>query len=82
MKTPAKEAKYDVNVEKKEPFVVVPQTDEVSHASSTRERICKLLPRDIQFCVHMIEKYGEDYEVVSLLITFQLVQKIIFTTPS
>lgn len=32
----------------------------------SRERVYKLLPRDIQFCVRMIEKYGEDYEVCTI----------------
>ncbi|VDK82166.1 unnamed protein product [Litomosoides sigmodontis] len=65
MKTPANEAKDEANVEKKEPFIVVPQTDGVSRVTPTRERICKLLPRDIQFCVHMIEKHGDDYEAMA-----------------
>ncbi|CAG9540274.1 unnamed protein product [Cercopithifilaria johnstoni] len=63
--TSAKEAKYDVGAEKKEPVVLVSQTDKVSHIMPTHERMCKLLPRDIQFCVHMIEKHGEDYETMA-----------------
>lgn len=29
-----------------------------------RERLYKLLPRDIEYCSHMMETYGEDYEVI------------------
>lgn len=41
------------------------QRDKAERAQRSRERVYKLLPRDIQFCVRMMEKYGEDYEVVS-----------------
>ncbi|VDN92762.1 unnamed protein product [Brugia pahangi] len=57
-----KEAKYDMDAEKKS--VLISQTDEVNRVPPVRDRICKLLPRDIQFCVHMIEKHGEDYEAM------------------
>lgn len=66
----AKEAKYDVGVEKKEPVVLASPADGISRVPAARERVCKLLPRDIQFCVRMIEKHGEDYEVISLSVNF------------
>ncbi|KAM3725063.1 Nucleolar protein [Dirofilaria immitis] len=59
----AKEAKYDVNVEKKGRNAPMLQKDGVGRV--TRERIYKLLPRDIQFCVHMIEEHGENYEAMA-----------------
>ncbi|KAL3983263.1 hypothetical protein ACH3XW_50465 [Acanthocheilonema viteae] len=64
MTTYTKGTKCDVE-EKKEPIILVSQTNEVSRILPTRERVCKLLPRDIQFCVHMIEKHGEDYEAMA-----------------
>uniref|UniRef100_A0A915PK18 Nucleolar protein 16 n=1 Tax=Setaria digitata TaxID=48799 RepID=A0A915PK18_9BILA len=63
--TYAKKAKHEVNVEKKEPVVLAPQRDKLSCVQPPRERIYKLLPRDVQFCVHMIEKHGEDYEAMA-----------------
>ncbi|VDO28293.1 unnamed protein product [Onchocerca flexuosa] len=61
----AKEAKYEASVEKMKPDVLVLQRDKVNHVASARERIYKLLPRDIKFCVYMIEKHGEDYETMA-----------------
>ncbi|EJW84180.1 hypothetical protein WUBG_04911 [Wuchereria bancrofti] len=59
----AKEAEYDMDVEKQS-VVLLSQMDEVNRVLPVRDRICKLLPRDIQFCVHMIEKHGENYEAM------------------
>ncbi|VDK84889.1 unnamed protein product [Onchocerca ochengi] len=61
----AKEAKYEANVEKMKSDVLVLQRDKVNHVPPARERIYKLLPRDIKFCVYMIEKHGEDYETMA-----------------
>lgn len=70
VKSFAKEAKYEANVEKMKSDVLVLQRDKVNHVPPARERIYKLLPRDIKFCVYMIEKHGEDYEVIFLLTAF------------
>lgn len=38
--------------------------EKVEKAPPSGGRTHKLLPRDIKFCVDMIEKHGEDYEVM------------------
>ncbi|VDN00746.1 unnamed protein product [Thelazia callipaeda] len=51
----------NMDVEKREPVLSL-QEERLKYVQPVRERVYKLLPRDIQFCVHMIEKYGENYE--------------------
>lgn len=74
MTSRAKEAKPETNVKKKEPTVLLPKTDEVRNPPRNREHVSKLLPRDIQFCVNMIEKHGENYEVFFLSVIVELLR--------
>uniref|UniRef100_A0A0K0EN36 Nucleolar protein 16 n=1 Tax=Strongyloides stercoralis TaxID=6248 RepID=A0A0K0EN36_STRER len=38
---------------------------QINHSGSGRQRTHKLLPRDVKFCVKMLEKFGDDFESMS-----------------
>lgn len=51
---------------KREPVILALQREKKpAQARPMRERVYKLLPRDIQFCTRMIETYGDDYEAMA-----------------
>ncbi|VDK48686.1 unnamed protein product, partial [Anisakis simplex] len=54
-----------VKVAKRDPVVLpVEREQRAEMLRQKRERVYKLLPRDIEFCTRMIETYGDDYEAM------------------
>uniref|UniRef100_A0A0N5BY83 Nucleolar protein 16 n=1 Tax=Strongyloides papillosus TaxID=174720 RepID=A0A0N5BY83_STREA len=43
----------------------LPTKLQLNHNGGSRQRTHKLLPRDIKFCVKMLEKFGDDFESMS-----------------
>lgn len=52
-----------VKVAKRDPIVLALERDKRADLRQRRERVYKLLPRDVEFCTRMIEAHGNDYEV-------------------
>lgn len=55
-------------VVKRDPIVLALERDKRADLlQQRRERVYKLLPRDVEFCTRMIEAHGNDYEVEAFL---------------
>jgi hypothetical protein len=50
-----------IKIEPIVPLVLPPKIER----NNRRERVYKLLPRDIEYCAYMMETYGEDYDAMS-----------------
>uniref|UniRef100_A0A0M3HP82 Nucleolar protein 16 n=1 Tax=Ascaris lumbricoides TaxID=6252 RepID=A0A0M3HP82_ASCLU len=54
-----------VKVAKRDPIVLALERDKRADLRQRRERVYKLLPRDVEFCTRMIEAHGNDYEAMA-----------------